>query len=95
MLDDDERVAGVAQALHHADDASHVARMQADRWLIEHEERVDQRGTERRGEVDALHLAARKRARLAIKRQVAEADAAQVTEPRANLAKQHHRRFVG
>ncbi len=42
----------------HLDDAVHVARVQADARLVEHEQRVDQRGAERRGQVDALHLAA-------------------------------------
>ena len=70
------------------DHAAHVARVQADRGLVEHEQRVDERGAERGGEVDALHLAARERARLAVERQVAEADVAEVAQPRADLAEQ-------
>jgi hypothetical protein len=88
VLDHHQRVAGVAQAAHDADDAAHVARVQADGGLVEHEQRVDQRGAERRGEVDALHLAAGERARLAVEREVAEADLAQVREPRADLGEQ-------
>ena len=76
VLDHQQRVAGIAQPLHDADHALHVARMQADRGLIEHEQRVDQRGAERGGQIDALHLAARERARLAVERQIAEADVA-------------------
>ena len=53
--------------------------MQADARLVEHEQRVDERGAERGGEVDALHLAARQRAALAVERQVAEADVARDT----------------
>ena len=66
MLDHDQGVAGIAQALHHADDAQHVARVQPDRGFIEHEQRVDERGTERGGQVDALHFPARERAGLAV-----------------------------
>jgi hypothetical protein len=58
VFDDDQRVAGVAQALHRLDDAAHVARVQPDARLVEHEQRVDQRGAERGRQVDALHLAA-------------------------------------
>ncbi len=51
--------------------------MQADRRLVEHEQRVDERGAERGREVDALDLAARQRARLAVEREIAEPDVAQ------------------
>ncbi len=86
VLHHQQRVAGVADALHHRDDAAHVARMQADRGLIEHEQRIDQRGAERGREVDALYFAARERARLPIERQVAQADVAQELEAHAQLA---------
>jgi hypothetical protein len=72
VLDHQQRVAGIAQPLHDADHALHVTRVQADRGLIEHEQRIDQRGPERGGQVDALDLAARERARLAIERQIAQ-----------------------
>ncbi len=88
VLDDQQRVAVVAQSVHHLDHAAHVARMQADRRLVEHEQRVDQRRAERRRQVDALDLAARERARLPVERQVAEAHADQEAEPRADLAEQ-------
>ena len=57
-----QRIAGIAQTLHHADHPAHVARMQANRRFIQHEQGVDQRRPERGGEVDALHLAAGERA---------------------------------
>ena len=66
VLDHHQRVAGVAQPLHHADDAAHVARVQANGRLVQHEQRVDKGGAQRRGEVDALHLAAREGSRLAV-----------------------------
>ena len=54
-----------------------VARVQADRRLVEHVERADQRRAERRRQVDALRLAARQRRRQPIERQVVEPDVAQ------------------
>ncbi len=95
VLHHHQRVAGVAQALHGLDDAVHVARMQADRRLVQHEQRVDQRRAQRRGEVDALHLAARQRAALAIEREVADADVVEVFQPRADLVEQQLQRVVG
>jgi hypothetical protein len=85
VLHHHQRVAGVAQALHGLDDAVHVARVQADAGLVQHEQRVDQRGAQRGGQVDALHLAAAERAALAVQRQVADADVAQVLQPGADL----------
>ncbi|WDT79288.1 MAG: hypothetical protein MPW14_19380 [Candidatus Manganitrophus sp.] len=73
------------------DDAVHVARVQADARLVEHEQRVDQRGAQRGGQVDALHLAAGERAGLAVQREVAEADVAQVPQARADLVEQQLR----
>ena len=58
----EQRVAGVTQPVHDADDALHIAGMQSDGGFIQHEQRVHQRSTERGGEVDALHLTARQRA---------------------------------
>ena len=48
-----------------------VARVQADRRLVEDVERVHERRADGGGQVDALELAARERARLAVERQVA------------------------
>src|SRR2546430_10897857 len=94
VLDDDEGVAGIAQALHDADDAPHVARVQADRGLVENEQRVDERGAERGREIDPLHLAARERAGLTIERQIAEPDVHEVREPGAELREQQRRRLI-
>ena len=94
VLDHHQRVARRAQAPQHAHQARGVARVEADRGLVEHEERVDQRGAERRGEVDALHLAAGERARLAVEREVAEPDLVEVAQARADLAEQELGRLV-
>ena len=58
VLDDDERIARIAQPLHHADDAQHVPRMQADRGLVQYEQRVHEGRAERSRQVDALDFAA-------------------------------------
>ncbi len=69
----------VLQSTHHIDHAPHVARMQADRRLIQHKQRVDQRRAERRRQIDALHFAAGQRARLAIEREVTQAHIQQIS----------------
>ncbi len=94
VLDHHQRVAGVAQPLHGLDDAVQVARMQADAGLVEHEQGLGQRGAQRGGQVDALHLAARQGAALAVQRQVAEADVAEVFQARAHLGQQQLERIV-
>ncbi len=88
VFDHDQRVAGVAQALHRLDDAVQVARVQADAGFVEHEQRVDQRGAQCRGQVDALDFATRQRTALPVQRQVADADVAQVSQARAHLGQQ-------
>ncbi len=94
VLDHHERISGIPQALHHADDAAHVARVQADRGFVQHEKRVDERGAERGGEIDALHLAAGERARLAVEREIAQADFMNVAQPRADFSEKEVGGFV-
>ena len=89
VLDHDQGVACIAQALHGLGDAFHVARVQADAGLVEHEQGVDQRGAQGRGQIDALHLAARQRAALAVQREVADAHVAQVLHARHDFGVQH------
>ena len=95
VLDHDQGVAGVAQAVHRQHDPVHVARMQADRRLVEHEQGVDQRGAERGRQVDALDLAAGERAALPVEREVADADVAEVAQARADLVVQERERVLG
>ena len=78
VLHHHQGVAGVAQALHGHNDAVHVARVQADAGLVEHKQRVHERGAQGGREVDALHFAARERAALPVQREVANADLAEV-----------------
>ena len=58
MLHHHQRVARIDQALHGHVDAVHVARVQADGGLVQHEQSVDQGRAQCGGQVDALHLAA-------------------------------------
>ena len=94
VLDHDQRVAGAAQAPHDADHAVHVTRVQPDRRFVKHEQRVDQRGAQRGGQIDPLHLSARQRAALPIQREVTEADFAQKAQPRLNLLQQQLDRLI-
>ena len=65
-----------------------VARVQADRGLVEHVEHAHERRADLRGEADALPLAARQRLRRAIERQVVEADVDEEAEARDHRAEQ-------
>ena len=56
VLDDEDGVALIAQLPQDVDQPLVVARVQADRRLVEHVERADQRRAERRRQVDALRL---------------------------------------
>ena len=86
VLDHDDRVALIAQLQQDRDQPLVVARMQADRRLVQHVQRVDQRRPERRGQIDALRLAARQRRRQPVERQVVEPHVGQEAQPAPNLA---------
>ena len=88
VLDDEDGVALIAKLPQDRDQPLVVARVEADRRLVEHVERVDERGPERRRQVDALRFAARERRRQPIERQVVEPDVAQEPQPLADLL--HH-----
>ena len=96
VLDDEHGVALIAELPEDGDQPLVVARVQADRRLVEHVERADQRRAERRGQVDALRLAARQRRRQPVEREVVEADVAQEAQAPPDLL-QHlvgDRRFL-
>src|SRR5690606_31104398 len=86
VLDDEDRVAGVAQAGEQREQAVRVPRVQPDGGLVQHVERVDEARAQRVRQRDALRLASRERARLAVQREVAEADVVQELEARVQLA---------
>ena len=85
VLDDDHRVAEIAQAIQRAQQALVVALVQADRRLIEDVHDADQAGADLAREPDALRFAARQRVGAAIERQVVETDVAQEAQALADL----------
>ena len=95
VFDHHQRVSFVAQAVHDADEAVDVARVEADGWLVEHEERAGERGAEAGREVDAFDFAAGKCARLAIEREVAEPDFDQIAEARGDFRQHNSERGIG
>ena len=58
VLDQHHGVAQIHQPADRADEPRHVARVQPGGGLFQHEERLHERGAQRRGEVDALQLPA-------------------------------------
>ena len=85
VLDDDQRVAEIAQTLQRIEQLCVVALVQTDARFVENIQHADQPAADLRRKADALALAARKRRRAARKRQVAEADVDQKSEPRVKL----------
>ncbi len=82
VLDDDHRVAEVAQPHQRVEQALVVALVQADRRLVEDVHDADEAGADLAREADALRLAARERLGAAIERQVVEADVGEEAQPR-------------
>ena len=74
VLDDDHRVADVAQRLQRLEQLAVVALMKADRRLVQNVDHARELGADLRGQADALALAAGERCGRAIQRQVAQAD---------------------
>ena len=85
VLDDDDRVAGVAQVLQRRQQPAVVALVQPDRRLVEHVEHARQPGADLARQPDPLALAARQRAGVARQRQVVEPDIDQEPQPLADL----------
>ncbi len=81
MLDDEHRVAHVAQVLQRLQQAVVVALMEADRRLVEHVHDAGQAGADLRRQPDALRLAAGQRFGRAFEAQVIEADVDQEAQP--------------
>jgi hypothetical protein len=85
MLDDEHRVAEVAQVDEGLEQPLIVALMEPDRRLVQHIEHPGQSRADLRGEPDPLALAARQRARGARQRQIFEPDIVEEFEPVADL----------
>ena len=79
VLDDDDRVAQVAQLMQRVEQRSIVARMQADRRLVENVQHADQAAADLAGQADALRFAAGERRGGAVERQIFEPDVEQET----------------
>jgi hypothetical protein len=71
MFHYDQGVSLVAEAVHDADEAVDVARVEADGGFVEDEEGAGEGRTEAGGEVDAFDLASGKGAGLAVEGEVA------------------------
>ena len=85
VLDDEHRVAHVAQVLQRLQQAVVVALVQADRRFVEHVHDAGQPRADLRGQADALRLAARQRFRRAFEAQVIEADVDQEAQAGGDL----------
>ncbi len=68
--------------------------MKPDARLVEHEQRIHQRGAQRCSQVYALHLPAAEGARLAVEGQIAKADVEQISEPGCYLLEEELHRLV-
>ena len=86
VLDDDHRVAEVAEPVEGRDQLLVVALVEADRGLVEHVHDADQARADLGREPDPLRLAAGERARRAGQREVADADVLEEGEPFGDLA---------
>ena len=94
VLDDDHRVAEVAQAAQRHEQALVVALVQADRGLVEDVEHAGEAGADLARQADALALAAGQRARGAPERQVFEPDVDEEGEAVADLLQDPRRDLV-
>ena len=85
VLDDDQRIADVAEADERLDQPVVVALMQADGGLVEDVEHADEPAADLRREPDPLRLAAGQRRRRSLERQIVEPDVDQEPESRCDL----------
>ena len=85
VLHHHQRVPARGQLLENRDQLVGVARVEAHGRLVEHVERIGERCAKRMGQLDALRLAARERARQAIEGEVVEIHALEEAEPGLQL----------
>ena len=72
MLDDNDRVAHVAQVVQCIEQPFVIARMQANRWLVQNVQHTDQTRPNLTGQSNALRFTSRQRRGGAIERQIVE-----------------------
>ena len=94
MLDNDYRIALIAQVLERGQKPVIVALVQPDRGLIEHIKHARQPRADLAGQPDALAFAARQRARIACQRQVVETHIVQETKSFADFLEDGARDLV-
>src|SRR3546814_7232190 len=85
MLDDDHRVAKVAEPFQCREQPVVVALMEADAWFVENIEHPRQAAADLAGETDALAFAAAERAAGAVEVQIIEPDIVEKAEPLVDL----------
>ena len=85
VLDDDHRVAEVAQARQRLDEAPVVPLVQPDRRLVEHVEHADERRADLAGEPDPLRLSPGEGRRGPVEGEVVEADVDEELDAGADL----------
>src|SRR4051812_5827592 len=85
MLDNDDRVSHVTQSPQRLEQSIVVARMKADRRLIQNVQYADQAAADLTCQANPLRFAPRQRRRRAIERQILQPDIDQKPEPGANL----------
>jgi hypothetical protein len=85
VLDDNDRVAEVAQALKRGEQPVVVARVQPDRRLVENVEDADQTAADLAREADALGFAAGEGRSGAVEAEVVEADVGEEAEAAADF----------
>ena len=85
MLDDDHRIADVAQPPQRIEQPRIVALMQPDRGLVEHVEHAGQPRADLAGQPDTLAFAARQRARIARQRQIVQPHIVEEAQPLADF----------
>ncbi len=85
VLDHEHGVARVAKPPEEREKPVGIARMEPDRGLIEHVERVNQARSERVGEGDALRFSARQSASLTLQGEISESDVPQELQSRLQL----------
>ena len=91
VLDDDERVAQVAQARERRDELGVVPLVEPDRRLVEDVQHAHEARPDLRGEADPLRLATGERLARAINREVVEPDVDEKAESGRDLLEDHPR----
>ena len=86
VLDDQHRIAQLAQLFQGLNEPVVVALVQADRGLIQNVEHAAQPGADLRGQADALPLAAGERGCVTVQGKVGEADGTEELQPLDDLA---------